>query len=64
MEQDRAAKVLVVDDETDHACVLAIGLRIEGFEVETASDAEGAVSSLVDRGWIDSLPLPRPRPPL
>jgi DNA-binding response OmpR family regulator len=43
MEQERATKVLVVDDEADEACVLAIGLRMEGFEVETASDAQGAL---------------------
>jgi DNA-binding response OmpR family regulator len=36
-------KVLVVDDEANHARVMAIGLRIEGFEVETASDAESAL---------------------
>ncbi len=43
MEQERAATVLVVDDEADNACVLAIGLRTQGFEVETASDAQGAL---------------------
>jgi len=36
-------KVLVVDDEADDACVLALGLRMEGFEVETASDAGRAL---------------------
>ena len=30
-------RVLVVDDEANHARVMAIGLRIEGFEVETAA---------------------------
>jgi DNA-binding response OmpR family regulator len=39
-------KVLVVDDEANHARVMAIGLRIEGFEVETAADAEGALTLL------------------
>ena len=39
MEQERAVTVVVVDDEADNACVLATGLRTEGFEVETASDA-------------------------
>ena len=43
MEEERAAKVLVVDDEADNACVLATGLRMGGFEVETASGAEGAL---------------------
>jgi CheY-like chemotaxis protein len=46
MEQERAAKVLVVDDEADHAYVIAAGLRTEGFEVETASDAEGALRTM------------------
>ena len=36
-------RLLVVDDEANHARVMAIGLRIEGFEVETAADAEGAM---------------------
>jgi len=36
-------RVLVVDDEANHARVMAIGLRIEGFEVEAAADAEGAL---------------------
>ncbi|HEX3344868.1 MAG TPA: response regulator, partial [Polyangiaceae bacterium] len=36
-------RVLVVDDEANHARVMAIGLRIEGFEVETAPDADGAL---------------------
>jgi DNA-binding response OmpR family regulator len=40
------AKVLVVDDEANHARVMAIGLRIEGFEVETATDADAALSLL------------------
>jgi DNA-binding response OmpR family regulator len=42
----RVPKVLVVDDEANHARVMAIGLRIEGFEVETAADAEGAITRL------------------
>jgi DNA-binding response OmpR family regulator len=36
----------VVDDEANHARVMAIGLRIEGFEVETAHDAETALEQL------------------
>lgn len=39
-------RVLVVDDEANHARVMSIGLRIEGFEVETAEDAEGAMKHL------------------
>lgn len=42
-------KVLVVDDEANHARVMAIGLRIEGFEVETAGDAEGALRQLAEQ---------------
>jgi DNA-binding response OmpR family regulator len=39
-------RVLVVDDETNHVRVMAIGLRLEGFEVETASDADVALGLL------------------
>jgi DNA-binding response OmpR family regulator len=39
-------RLLVVDDEANHARVMAIGLRIEGFEVETATDAEDALRQL------------------
>jgi DNA-binding response OmpR family regulator len=39
-------RVLVVDDEANHTRVLAIGLRIEGFEVETARDADSALGQL------------------
>ena len=39
-------RVLVVDDEANHARVMAIGLRLEGFEVEIAKDAEGAMAQL------------------
>lgn len=42
-------KVIVVDDTEDHACVMAIGLRFEGFEVETALDAEGALRVMAGR---------------
>ena len=41
-----ATRILVVDDEANHARVMSIGLRIEGFEVETAQDAEGAMNQL------------------
>ena len=39
-------RVLVVDDEANHARVLAIGLRIEGFDVSTAGDASSALAVL------------------
>jgi DNA-binding response OmpR family regulator len=38
--------VLVIDAESNHARIMAIGLRIEGFEVETVNDAEGAMRVL------------------
>ena len=51
------ARVLVVDDEANHVRVLSIGLRIEGFEVTTATDAESALASIdtqpVDLAIID-----------
>jgi DNA-binding response OmpR family regulator len=39
-----------VDDESNHARVMAIGLRVEGFDVETAVDANGALRRLADEG--------------
>ena len=39
-------RVLVVDDLANHARVTAIGLRIEGFEVEVAPDSDGALRAL------------------
>src|SRR5579863_6069609 len=38
-----APRVLVVDDEPSSACATAMGLRIEGFDVETAADAVAAL---------------------
>jgi DNA-binding response OmpR family regulator len=43
---------LIVDDEANYARVMSIGLRIEGFEVETAACAEAALS-LMDSGAFD-----------
>jgi DNA-binding response OmpR family regulator len=40
------AKVLVVDDEVNQARALEIGLRLEGFEVTSALEAETALRSL------------------
>jgi DNA-binding response OmpR family regulator len=45
--------VLVVDDEANHVRVLAIGLRIEGFDVLTACDADGALRELAEHQDID-----------
>lgn len=44
------ARVLVVDDEANHVRVLSIGLRIEGFEVLSAFDADSAMKALEDAG--------------
>lgn len=48
---NRLPRVLVVDDEANHARVMAIGLRLEGFDVETAIDADGALGRLADAGF-------------
>ncbi|MGH7437749.1 MAG: response regulator transcription factor [Polyangiaceae bacterium] len=42
-------RVLVVDDVASHARVTAIGLRIEGFDVEVAADSEGALRTLAEQ---------------
>ena len=39
-------RVLVVDDEENHRKTLAIGLRLEGFEVMEAEDGERALEVL------------------
>lgn len=39
-------RLLLVDDEPNQTRVMAIGLRVEGFDVETASDASGALALL------------------
>jgi CheY-like chemotaxis protein len=44
-------KVLVVDDEADDACLLAIGLRLEGFQVETVSDAGRALDVMTGEAF-------------
>jgi DNA-binding response OmpR family regulator len=44
-------RVLVVDDEANHARVMAIGLRLEGFDVEIAHDADTAMSQLASGGF-------------
>jgi CheY-like chemotaxis protein len=46
-----APRILVVDDVANHARVTAIGLRIEGFEVEMAADAEAALTLLASHGF-------------
>lgn len=44
-------RILVVDDASNQARVTAIGLRIEGFDVETAEDADGALGLLASRAF-------------
>jgi DNA-binding response OmpR family regulator len=39
-------RVLVVDEQANQARIMAIGLRIEGFEAETESSSEGALERL------------------
>jgi DNA-binding response OmpR family regulator len=41
--------VLVVDEQANQARVMAIGLRIEGFEVETCSGSQEALERLAAR---------------
>jgi DNA-binding response OmpR family regulator len=41
-----APRVLVVDDVANHARVTAIGLRIEGFDVEIAPESDAALRML------------------
>jgi len=45
-------RVLVVDDEANGAQAMALGLRVEGFEVDTAVDAEAALA-LMARATFD-----------
>ncbi len=45
------ARVLVVDDEDNQVRVLAIGLRLEGFEVETARSGELALAALAEQSF-------------
>ncbi len=40
------ARVLIVDDEENQVRALAIGLRLEGFDVSTAREAEAALAAL------------------
>jgi DNA-binding response OmpR family regulator len=46
-------RILVVDDEASHNRVTAIGLCVEGFDVETASDADQALSLLASSRRFD-----------
>jgi DNA-binding response OmpR family regulator len=41
-------KVLIVDDEENQVRALAIGLRLEGFEVIAAREADGALALLAN----------------
>lgn len=46
------ARILIVDDEPNHRCSLAIGLRLEGFEVSEAPDGLAALQ-LVEEESVD-----------
>ena len=46
-------RLLVVDDEANHGRVMAIGLRIEGFDVESATSAETALEVLAQAPCFD-----------
>ena len=61
------ARVLVVDDEENQVRVLAIGLKMEGFEVLTARSSDvalfiylqPAVASLAAWLWLGEIITPR-----
>jgi DNA-binding response OmpR family regulator len=52
-EKDRCTlpRVLVVEEQASHARVTAIGLRLEGFDVETASTSVEALELLAAQGF-------------
>lgn len=44
-------RVLVVDDVANHARVTAIGLRVEGFDVDVAPDSDTALRMLSEHPY-------------
>jgi two-component system response regulator MprA len=48
MSSDRAARVLVVEDDEEIALVLQRSLRLEGYEVRLAADGEAALTVHAD----------------
>ena len=44
-------RILIVDDEENHRRTLAIGLRLEGYEVAEAPDGEEALVALDERAF-------------
>jgi DNA-binding response OmpR family regulator len=48
---DGVPRVLVVDDVASHARITAIGLRIEGFDVEVAPDSAAALRMLGEQAF-------------
>jgi DNA-binding NtrC family response regulator len=47
----RLPRLLVVDDDASHSRVTAIGLRIDGFEVETAKGADAALELMAGQAF-------------
>jgi DNA-binding response OmpR family regulator len=46
MQKGRMPRVLVVDEQANQARMMAIGLRVEGFDVETAESSAQALERL------------------
>ena len=44
-------RLLVVDDDANHTRVTAIGLRIDGFEVEMAQNADAALELMAGQSF-------------
>ena len=47
----RVPCLLVVEDDSNHARVTAIGLRVEGFDVDVAQNAEAALGLMAARSF-------------
>jgi len=57
MDNDRARRLLVVEDEEHLATGLKLNLELEGFIVDIASDAREAVAKLLDPAAYDAIVL-------
>jgi DNA-binding response OmpR family regulator len=47
----RLPRLLVVEDDPNHARVTAIGLRVEGFDVEVAQSADAALELMTAQSF-------------